>query len=471
MSPGGRGIIALRSTAKNGSISTIVPTLAEGAEITIPGQDVDTVVTEYGSARLRGLSVKERMEALIKIAHPDFRSWIKDEAARLNIVPRLVVPGFTPEPKNTTASAPGVATDTIVLGTVTDLSGPQASIGLAALRGITAYYDHVNHWGGIYGRKIELVIEDHAFDTSRAENAAQKLLNEKEGGVFAVVSPLGTPPNLVMKDIFMEGEIPVFSPHSGISFWSNPFKRNYFALQPSYDIEGTILAQYVLENHPEKKIGLLSVDDQYGQEGSQAFIRELDSNKKKPVLHLTHPSGVSDPATWVDRFKEAGVDLVVLYSYVKPVSDLLKAALLADYHPEWLGSYVISGPDLLKISGAKAAQGLRATGYPTGPRSHRGERLFIRQMTRLYPDEIPGSHSRIGYAAAQLVVEGLRRAGPELTRKGFIDALESLRDWTGGLIPSISYTSDDHRGITGLALQRAIGGRWVVEKSLLKLKE
>ncbi len=471
MSPGGRGIIALRSTAKSGSISTIVPTLAEGAEITIPGQDVDTVVTEYGSTRLRGLSVKERMKALINIAHPDFRPWIEEEATRLNIVPRLVVPGFTPEPKKTKASAPGVSSDTIKLGTLTDLSGPQASIGLAALRGISAYYDHVNHWGGIHGRKLELVIEDHAFDSTRAKKAANKLINEQQGGIFAVVSPLGTPPNLAMKEILLEGNIPVFSPHSGISFWSKPFKRNYFALQPSYEIEGTILAQYVMKDHPDKKIGLLSVDDQYGQEGSAAFIRELERNKKKPVLHLTHPSGESDPTAWGDTFQEAGVDLVVLYSYVKPVSDLLQAAMADDYNPVWLGSYVISGPDLLKISGARAAQGLRATGYPSGPRSHRGERLFVRQMSRLYPDEIPGTHSRIGYAAAQLVVEGLRRAGPDLTRDGFIEALESLRDWTGGLIPSISYTPVDHRGITGLALQRAIDGRWVIEKSLLKLKE
>ena len=63
MSPGGRGIIALRSTAKKGEVSTIVPTLAHGAEVTIPGQDVDTIVTEYGIARLRGLNVKERVSS------------------------------------------------------------------------------------------------------------------------------------------------------------------------------------------------------------------------------------------------------------------------------------------------------------------------------------------------------------------------------------------------------------------------
>ncbi|NLG41061.1 MAG: acetyl-CoA hydrolase/transferase family protein [Chloroflexi bacterium] len=87
MSEGGKGIIALRSTAKNGTISTIVPTLAPGAGVTVPSQDVDTIVTEYGSAQLRGLSVKKRMEALIRIAHPDFRDSIREEAHRLGIVP------------------------------------------------------------------------------------------------------------------------------------------------------------------------------------------------------------------------------------------------------------------------------------------------------------------------------------------------------------------------------------------------
>jgi acyl-CoA hydrolase len=56
---------------------------------------VDTIVTEYGVAELKGLCVRDRMEALIKIAHPDYRDWVRDEAARLGIVPRTVVAGAT----------------------------------------------------------------------------------------------------------------------------------------------------------------------------------------------------------------------------------------------------------------------------------------------------------------------------------------------------------------------------------------
>ncbi|MAT40963.1 MAG: 4-hydroxybutyrate--acetyl-CoA CoA transferase [Anaerolineaceae bacterium] len=95
LSEGGRGIIALRSTAKKGQISTIVPILSAGSEVTVPSQCVDTVVTEYGIAELRGRSLRERAAALIKITHPDFRDQLWEEVEKLGIVPKVIVPGIS----------------------------------------------------------------------------------------------------------------------------------------------------------------------------------------------------------------------------------------------------------------------------------------------------------------------------------------------------------------------------------------
>jgi acyl-CoA hydrolase len=83
MSKGGKGIIALRSTAKGGSISTITPALVSGSIVSVPRQDLDYVVTEYGVAHLRGRTVSSRTKALIDIAHPDFREDLKAEARKL----------------------------------------------------------------------------------------------------------------------------------------------------------------------------------------------------------------------------------------------------------------------------------------------------------------------------------------------------------------------------------------------------
>lgn len=76
----GKSIIACRSTAKNGKISTIVPMLPEGTAVTLHRSNTDYIVTEHGVARLTGLTIKERTIALINIAHPDFREELKSQA-------------------------------------------------------------------------------------------------------------------------------------------------------------------------------------------------------------------------------------------------------------------------------------------------------------------------------------------------------------------------------------------------------
>lgn len=81
-SPGGKSILAFYSTAKNNSISRIVPWFDPGTIVTTSRIDVDYVVTEYGVACLRGRSVRERIRELINIAHPNFRDELRFEANR-----------------------------------------------------------------------------------------------------------------------------------------------------------------------------------------------------------------------------------------------------------------------------------------------------------------------------------------------------------------------------------------------------
>nr|WP_201328789.1 acetyl-CoA hydrolase/transferase C-terminal domain-containing protein [Thermotomaculum hydrothermale] len=82
-SEGGKPIIALPSTAKNGEISRIVPTLRQGAGVVTSRADVHYVVTEFGVAYLFGKSLEERAKALISIAHPKFRDKLEEDAKNL----------------------------------------------------------------------------------------------------------------------------------------------------------------------------------------------------------------------------------------------------------------------------------------------------------------------------------------------------------------------------------------------------
>ena len=84
-SKGGKSIIAVRSTVKRGTMSTIQPILTPGSIVTIGRNDIDYIVTEYGIARMKGASIAERVHALIEIAHPDFRDELRDGAERYKL--------------------------------------------------------------------------------------------------------------------------------------------------------------------------------------------------------------------------------------------------------------------------------------------------------------------------------------------------------------------------------------------------
>ncbi len=86
LSPGGKTILALASTAEGGKVSRIVPFLREGEGVTLNRGDIHYVVTEYGIAYLHGKNIRERAMELIAIAHPDFRSGLVEEARKNNLI-------------------------------------------------------------------------------------------------------------------------------------------------------------------------------------------------------------------------------------------------------------------------------------------------------------------------------------------------------------------------------------------------
>lgn len=83
---GGKSFIVLPSTAKDNSISRIVPTLNPGTHVSTSKNDVDYVVSEYGVAQLRGKTAKQRAQAMIEISHPDFRSELRIAAKKMNLL-------------------------------------------------------------------------------------------------------------------------------------------------------------------------------------------------------------------------------------------------------------------------------------------------------------------------------------------------------------------------------------------------
>jgi 4-hydroxybutyrate CoA-transferase len=83
LAPRGRAVTILPSTARGGTVSTIVPQFEAGQIVSVPRELADTIVTDHGIARLHGKSVRERAEELIRVAAPEFRDELRAEARKL----------------------------------------------------------------------------------------------------------------------------------------------------------------------------------------------------------------------------------------------------------------------------------------------------------------------------------------------------------------------------------------------------
>ncbi len=359
----------------------------------------------------------------------------------------------TPAPK-----VPGVTADTIRLGMICALSGPVSTIGKPLARGMEAYFRWVNDQGGIHGRKIHLIVEDDQYNPANTIAAAKKLVEQDE--VFAIVRPLGTATTAAILDYTIGKGVPVVGVASGSSLWSKPFKKTVFGIQPTYELEGRLMAKYAVEELKAKRIAVFYQNDAFGKEGAESFAAALKARGIEPVAMVPYETAETDFSAHALKLQQANPDLVFVYAIQVPAASLLKEAQKIGFRPKWLMTYVLADPILLALAGG-AAEGVYAGAWLVDPENAPEAAKYREALAKYFPDEKPGGYSISSYAVAEIIVEALKRAGPDLTREKFIAALESLKDFTTGLTPPFSYSETEHQGIKQIAIVQAQQGRWV----------
>ncbi len=358
---------------------------------------------------------------------------------------------------------PGVSANEIVLGAFVAQSGALAGVGIPVVRGASAYYNYVNDvLGGVGGRKIRFITCDDAFDPTKTVACVKKLVEEDK--VFAIVNSLGTVPHAAVMEYLVKNNVPVVSPHANYTPFSKPVKNNYFAIQPNNEIFGTALARYAAQRLKSKRVAVLYVDDAFGQELLGAVVAELKRNKLEPVLTVPHPGTETAFRPYIVRLQGANPDAVILLTYLVPSASILKEAEAVGFKPKWLATNVQADIRMVALAGVSAVEGLIVTGFAADPTlpNHSGAAKLRALLQKYFPGELPSGFNEIAYVGAMQVVEGLFRAGPNLTRERFIQALETLTNWDAdGLVPPITYARDDRRGITILYMTKFEKGNMV----------
>ncbi|RMG23423.1 MAG: ABC transporter substrate-binding protein [Bacteroidetes bacterium] len=350
---------------------------------------------------------------------------------------------------------PGVTDTEILLGTWGPLTGPAALWG-NVMKGLDAYFQMINEEeGGIHGRQLKLIMKDDAYDPSKTGPVVRELAERHE--VFAFVLGIGTGPNAVAKPYIVENNIPWISPLSGATEFTFPPQRNIFGAFALYFDEGYVQANYAVDSLGATKIACIYQNDDFGKSGLVAARETLKQRGIDMVAEVPVELTDSDLSSHVAKLKESGAEVVLLWLAPKHAAITLGTGAAMGFQPQYIASAVLSDMALMYGITKGLWKDVIFGYWGTMPSDTTDATIqkYKAAWAKYYPGESWGAFPASGFMYGELIREGLQRAGRELTRESFIQAMESIQNFQGSG-PVISYGPGIRQGHRSLFLVRCI---------------
>ncbi len=368
----------------------------------------------------------------------------------------LLVGALTATPALAQSKAPGVTDTEVTLGITTPLSGPAAAWGTTAL-GAEAWARHVNEQGGVHGRKIKTVMKDDGYNPGRAVAN----VSEMKDSVFALVGLLGTAVLNANKDNIADAKLPTIWPYGNPQVFAKQPReklRTVFMVYPDYGDEGEFLVQQAAKVGGAKKVAIFYQNDDYGKGGLDGVKRGVGKAGGSVALAAEVSYEVADRelSTHALKVKESGADAVIIYATATHGAGLIKEMAKAGYRPKIFASFPLGDRHVMfRLLGElwEGAYFNVTGGVPGEPDADRVIDLLLKQDPKLKGRE---SFALAGAVAMMATVEGLKRAGKNLTRDGFIEAMESIKDWTPEkLTAPITWGPNRRHGLNPIRMMQA----------------
>src|SRR5246127_5344640 len=282
------------------------------------------------------------------------------------------------------------ATDSeIKIGNTNPYSGPASAYGTIG-KTIAAYFNKVNAEGGINGRKVNFIPYDDGYSPPKTVEQARKLVKSDE--VLFLFNTLGTPPNTAIQKYMNAKKVPQLFVATGATKWGDykdfPWTMGW---QPTYQAESHIYAKYLLEHHPQGKIGILYQNDDYGKD----YVKGLKDglNGKMPIVSEL-PYETTDPTvdSQIVNLKASGADVFFNVTTPKFAAQAIKKAAEIEWKPlHLLNNVSNSVGSVLKPAGFDNSKGILSTQYlkdPTDPtwKDDPAYKEWLAFMEKYYPD-------------------------------------------------------------------------------------
>jgi ABC-type branched-subunit amino acid transport system substrate-binding protein len=357
-----------------------------------------------------------------------------------------------------------VKPDEILLGMVASFTGSNKERGRSMKAGWEAALAAANQAGGVHGRKLRLVTVDDGYDPARTGPAMKQLVEVDQ--VFAVVGNVGTATAKVAIPYCAEQKVVFFGALSGADLLrKTPPDRYVFNYRASLAEEGAAAVRWLVDvkRVPADKIAVLVQKDDFGESGWRGAARQLESAGVAPsaVLRLEYARNTADVRDALDglKAKGAGVQAVVLVATYKPAATFIRKAKDAGQDLLFVTVSADSNglAQELVESGARYVDKVVVTQVVPVPASRASGVMKYRQALEKHaPGEPAGSTTLEAWIGAQLFLEGLRRAGPQLDTERLVTALEGIDGLDLGTGGALSFGPKNHQAsakVWGWALQ------------------
>jgi len=381
---------------------------------------------------------------------------VREEDSPANLAARIANAAPTAT-RNVQSMAQGVTDTEIRFGMAAPFSGPAKEMGRQLKLGIETAFAATNDSGGIDGRQLKLVTADDGYEPTRTLNAMKQLYEKDQ--VFGFVDNYGSPTALVSIPYALEHHALYFGAFTGApSLRHDPPDRYVFNYRAGYAEEADAIVRYLVRVRglrPEQ-IGVLTQQDAYGDAGMDGVakaIRALRGGVTGQIFRMSYNRNTVNVDDAVAQLRKLKVPLkaVVLVATFRPAAKFIEKT--RDLYPDMIYA-TISGvgstglADELMLLGAKYASGVICTQVTPAVDSYASVALAYKNALAKYaPGEAPDYVSLEAYLTANILIEGLKRAGPQLDTETVVDKLENMRNFEMGLGPRVNFGPSEHQAV------------------------
>ncbi|MGO9547218.1 MAG: ABC transporter substrate-binding protein [Rhodomicrobium sp.] len=367
----------------------------------------------------------------------------------------LPVPA-APSTQASAAAVRGVTDKEIRFGATLPLSGPNKDYGRQMWVGVEAAFRAANDAGGVNGRMLRLVVADDGYEPGRTGDAVKQLYEKDE--VFGFISNAGAPTAMVSLPFALERHMLFFAGFTGADILrQDPPDRYVFNYRPSYSEEIDALVHYLvkLRRFKPEQIAVFAQQDPEGDGGFAAVakaLRAVRGGGEGFILRIGYPRNTIDVDAAVAQLKahKTSIKAVILIAAHRAAARFIEKTHDANPGLVYANFSNVNGivlRDELMLLGSKYTSGVIVTQVVPAVEGYSSIVLEYRAaIAKHFSGESPSYVALECYISARVLIEALKRAGPQPDTEKVVEALENMRDLDLGLGTTINFGKSDHQG-------------------------